>query len=103
MNAPEEVKTEAPKSWLPSHSSLQPYMKSFHKFVIYYIIDHNYNIDTRNIGKQVAGYIMSLERKQRIKLKSKGCAEGCYHRIFNRYLNQVPKSYNLILTKVVVC
>ena len=76
---PKQVKPEAPKSWLPSHSSLQPYVKSFYKFVTYYMIDHNYNIDTLNIRNQVAGYIMSLKRKRRAKLKAKGCVEGCYH------------------------
>ena len=82
MIAPKQVKLEAPKSWIPSHSSLQPYAKSFYKFVTYYIIDHNYNIDTWNIRKQVVGYIMFLERKRRAKLKAKGCAEGRYHHIF---------------------
>ena len=71
---------------LPSYSSLQPYAKSFYKFVTYYMIDYNYNIDTWNIRKQVAGYSMSLKRKRRAKLKAKGCAEGRYHHIFNNVL-----------------
>ena len=29
---------------------------------------------------------MSLKRKQRTKLKAKGCTEGCYHQIFNHVL-----------------
>ena len=56
-----QIKPEAPKAWIPSHSSLQPYTKSLYKFVTYYIIDHNYNIDTWNIRKEVIGYIMSLK------------------------------------------
>ena len=93
MIVPRQVKPEAPKSWLPLRSLLQPYMKSFYKFVTYYMIDHNYNIDTWNIRKQVAGYIMFLKRKRRAKLKAKGCAEGCYHRIFNHVLES---SSNLV-------
>ena len=50
------------------------------------MIDHNNNIDIWNIRKQVAGYIMFLKRKQRAKLKAKGCAEGRYHHIFNNVL-----------------
>ena len=46
-----QVKPEAPKSWLPLHSLLQPYAKFFYKFVGYYIIDHNNNINTWNIRK----------------------------------------------------
>ena len=91
MNSSKQVKTEATKSLLPSHSSLQPYMKSFYKFDTYYIIDHNYNIDTWNIRKQVAGYIMSLKRKQRMKLKKKGCTEGCYYHIFSNVLKSSPE------------
>ena len=91
MNAPKQVKTEAPKSWLPSHLSLRPYTKSFYKFVTYYVINHNYNIDTWNIRKQVTRYIMSLKRKQKMKLKTKGCAEGRYHHIFNNVLESSSK------------
>ena len=86
MIAPKQVKPEAPKSWLPTHSLLQPYAKSFYKFVTYYIIGHNYNIDTWNIRKQVLGYIISRKRKQRAKLKAKVCTKGCYHHIFNHIL-----------------
>ena len=67
MITPEQVKPETPKSWIPSHPSLQPYVKYFYKFVTYYMIDHNYNIDTWNINEQVVGYIMSLKRKRRAK------------------------------------
>ena len=78
MITPKQVKSEIPKSWIPSHSSLQLYVKYFYKFVTYYMIDHNYNTDTWNIRKQVVGYIMSLKRKRGAKLKAKGCAEGRY-------------------------
>ena len=50
------------------------------------MLDHDYNIDILNIRKQVAGYIISLKRKQKAKLKAKECAEGCYHCIFNHVL-----------------
>ena len=93
MSAPKQLKSKAPKTWIPSYSSLQPYTKSFYKFVIYYIIDIDYNIDTWTIRKQVAGYIMSLKRKQRVKLKAKGYAEGRYHHIFNIILES---SYELL-------
>ena len=83
MIVPKQVKLEAPKLWLPLCSSLQPYAKFFYKFVRYYMIDHNNNIDTWNTQKQVVGYIMFLKRKQRAKFTVKGCAESRYHRIFN--------------------
>ena len=41
MIVPEQVELEVPKSWLPSHSLLQPYVISFYKFVAYYMINHN--------------------------------------------------------------
>ena len=50
------------------------------------MIDHIYNIDTWNIRKQVVGYIMSLKMNRGVKLKAKGCAQGCHHRIFNDVL-----------------
>ena len=81
-----QVKPETCKSWLPSHSLLQPYANSFYKFVTYYIFDHNYNIDAWKIRKQIVGYIMSLRRKRRAKLKAKGCAEGHYCYILNHVL-----------------
>ena len=83
MIVPKQVKPEAPKSWLPLRSSPQPYSKCFYKFVAYYMIDHNYNIDVWNIKKQVTGYIMFLKRKRRTKLKAKWCTGGRYTRISN--------------------
>ena len=65
---------------------VQPYVKYFYKFVTYYMFDHNHDIDTCDIRRQIVGYIMSLERKRGSKLKAKGCAEGCYHRMFNNAL-----------------
>ena len=46
MNVPKQMKPGAPKAWILSHSSLQPHTKFLHKFVKYYIIDHNYNTIT---------------------------------------------------------
>ena len=83
MIRPKQVTPEITKSWIPPYQLLQPCLEYLYKFVTYYMIDHNYNIDTWNIRKQVVGYIMSLKRKRRTKLKAKGCAEGHYHRIFN--------------------
>ena len=36
---------------------------------------------------------MSLKRKQRMKLKTKECTEGCYHHIFN---NVLESSFKLL-------
>ena len=83
MIVPKQVKPEAPKSWLPLRSLLQLYAKSFYQFIGYYMIDHNNNIDTWNIRKQGTGYIILLKRKQRPKLKKKGCTEGSYQQIIN--------------------
>ena len=76
MITPEQVKPESLESWMPSRSSLQPYMKYFYKFVTYYMLDHNYNIDTYGIKRQIVGYIISLKRKQGAKLKVKGVRRG---------------------------
>ena len=51
MIIPEQVKPESHESWIPSRSSIQPYVKCFYKFVTYYMFDHNYNIDTRDIRR----------------------------------------------------
>ena len=81
-----QVKPETPKTWLPMCSSLHSYVKLFYKFVTYYVFDNNHNIDTWNHRKQVVGYIMSLKRKQRMKMKAKSCTEDKYHLIFNNVL-----------------
>ena len=61
------------------------------------MIDHIYNTDTWNIRKQVVGYIMSLKRKRRTKLKTKGRIEGYYHRLFNHVLES---SSNLVQSNI---
>ena len=61
--APIQVKPEITKSWVPSNSSLQTYMKDFYKLITYYMIGYNLSINSDNIKKQVVGYIMSLKRK----------------------------------------
>ena len=76
------LSSESPESWIPSHSSLQPYVKYFCKFVTYYMFDHNYNINTRDIRRQLVGYIMSMKRKWGSKLEAKEWAEGRYHCMF---------------------
>ena len=65
MIVPKQVELETLKSWLPSRSSLQPYVRSFYKFIVYYMIDHNYNTDTWNIRKQVTGSITSHRRENK--------------------------------------
>ena len=50
------------------------------------MIDYNYNINTWNIRRQVIGYIMSLKRKQRMKLKANSHEENKSHLIFNNVL-----------------
>ena len=52
MIVPKQVELETSESWIPSHSLLQPYTRSFYKFIACYMIDHNYNTDTWNIRKQ---------------------------------------------------
>ena len=82
-----QVKPETPKIISFSLCSLlHSYLKLFYKFVTYYMFDNNYNIDKWNIRRQVAGYIMSLKRKQRMKLKANSCEEDKYHLIFHNVL-----------------
>ena len=57
------------------------------------MFDNNYNINTWNIRRQVVEYIMSLKRKQRMKLKVKSCTEDKYCLIFN---NVLTSSFNLL-------
>ena len=89
-----QVKLETPKTiWLYLCSSLYSYLKLFYKFVTYYMFDNKYNIDTQNIRRQAVGYIMSLKRKRRMKLKTNDCEEDKYHLIFN---NILTSSSNLL-------
>ena len=62
---PIHMKPEISKSWIPSRSLLQPYIKYFHKLITHYIIDYNHNNDTDNIRRKVVGYIMSLKRNEK--------------------------------------
>ena len=78
-----QVKPETPKTWIPLYLSLHSYSKFFYKFITYYMFNNTYNIDTWNIRKQVIEYIMSLKRKQRMKLKANNHEEDKYHFMFN--------------------
>ena len=61
--------------------------KFIFEVVLYvYYIDNNYNIDTSNIRRQVIRYVMSPNRRWRMKLKAKSCEEDKYHLIFNNVL-----------------
>ena len=77
------MKPEIFKSWIPSHSSIQPYMKYFYKFIAYYMIDYNHSSNIGNIRRQVVGYIMSLKKK----LKANNHEENKYHLMFNNVLS----------------
>ena len=46
-----QVKSETTILWVPSHSSLQPYVKYFYKLITYYMIDYNHSINTGNIKR----------------------------------------------------
>ena len=59
------------------------------------MFDHNYNIDTRDIRRQLVSYIMALKKKRGAKLKAKGCAEGRYYCMFN---NMLESSSDLLRT-----
>ena len=61
-------------------------MKYYHKLITYYMIDYNHSNNTGNIRRQVVGYIMSMKRKRRIKLKAKAPEEDKYHLMFNNVL-----------------
>ena len=98
-----QVKPEKPKSWIPLCLSLHSYSNLFFKFITYYMFNNSYNIGTWNIRRQVVGYIMSLKRKRRIKLKANSHKENNYHLMFNNVLTSDSDLYNPILTKDVVC
>ena len=84
---PIQVKPKTTTSWIPSHSLLQPYMKYFYKLIINYVIDYNHSINPSNIRGRVIGYILSLKRKQRMKLKAYSPTENKYHFMFNNMLS----------------
>ena len=81
-----QVKLETPKSWIPLCLSLHSYPKLFYKFITYYIFNNSYNIGTWNISRQVVGYIMSLKRKEKMKLKANSHKDNKYHLIFSNVL-----------------
>ena len=59
------------------------------------MIDYNHSSNTDNIRKQVTGYIMSMKRKRRMKLKAYNSREGKYHLMFN---NVLPFDSDLLQT-----
>ena len=85
--APIQVESKSTKLWVPSHSLFQPYMKYFYKLTTYYMVDYNHSINSDNIRRQVIQYIMSLKRKQRMKLKAYSPEDNIYHLIFNNVLS----------------
>ena len=50
------------------------------------MIDYNHSINSGNIRRQVVGYIMSLKRKRRIKLKAYSPGDNEYYLMFNNVL-----------------
>ena len=48
---PKHTKLEITRSWVLSHSSLQTYMKYFHKLITNYMIDCNYSNNNGNIRR----------------------------------------------------
>ena len=62
-------------------------MKYFYKLIAYYMINYNHSSSVRIIRRQVVGYIMSLKRKRRMKLKANNHTENKYHLMFNNILS----------------
>ena len=89
------MKPEISKSWISSRSSLQPYMKYFHKLIAYYIIDYNHYNNIINIRRQMVEYIMSMERKQRTIFKARCPKQYKYHLMLN---NVLPSDSELLCT-----
>ena len=89
------MKPEISKSWISSCSLLQPYMKYFHKLITYYIIDYNHYNNINIIKRQVVGYIMSMKRKRRTKLKARSPEQDKYHLMFD---NVLPSDSDLLCT-----
>ena len=85
--APIQVKPETTKSWVLSYSLLQPYMKYFYKLITYYMIDYNHSSNILNFKRQIVGYIMSLKRKRRKKLKANSPKDNKHHLMFNNVLS----------------
>ena len=90
---PIHMKPEISKSWTSSRSSLQPYMKYFHKLIAYYIIDYDHYDNINNIQRQVIGHVMSMKRKRRTNLKARYRQQDEYHLMFN---NVLPSGSDLL-------
>ena len=59
------------------------------------MIDYIHSNNTGNMRRQVVGYIMSMKRKQRMKLKACSLEEDKYHPMFN---NVLPSGSDLLRT-----
>ena len=70
-------------------------MKYFYKLIAYYIIDYNHYNNINNIRRQVVGYIMSMKRKRRTKLKTWSPEQDKYHIMFN---NVLPSDSDILCT-----
>ena len=75
---PIHTKPEISKLQKSSRSSIQQYIKYFHKLIDYYIIYYE--------QRQVIGYIMSIKRKQRTKTKAQSPEQDKFHLMFNNVL-----------------
>ena len=89
------MEPEITRSWIPSRSSLQPYVEYFHKLIAYYMIDYNHSNNTNNIRRQVVGYIMSLKKKRRTQLAACSPEQDKYHLMFS---NVLPCDSDLLCT-----
>ena len=81
------MKPEIFKSWTSLSSSLQTYVKYFHKLIAYYTIDYAHYNNINNILRQVIGYIMSMKRKQRTNLKAQYRERDKCQLMFNNVLS----------------
>ena len=70
-------------------------MRYFHKLITFYMIDYNHSNNIDNNRRQVVGYITSMKRKQRMKLKACSPEENKYHLMFN---NVLPSDSDLLRT-----
>ena len=59
------------------------------------MIDYNHSNDINKIRRQVVGYIMSMKRKGRMKLKACSPEDNKYHLMFN---NVLPSDSDLLHT-----
>ena len=89
------MKPEISKLWTSFHSSLQSYIKYFHKLIVYYIINYNYYYNINNIWRQVIGHVISMKRKQRTILKTQYRKQDKYQPMINTVL---PSDSDLLYT-----